>query len=53
MIAQAILEKGLIEGAIAGLSNALDTAGAVFAERPWLVLVIAGIVALFIFTRNR
>jgi hypothetical protein len=51
-IAQALIEKGLLDGAIAGVSSAVDAAGAVFQERPWLVVVVAGIVVLVIFVRR-
>jgi hypothetical protein len=51
-IAQALLEKGLLDGAIAGVSSAVDAAGAVFQERPWLAIVVALIVGLLIFSRR-
>jgi hypothetical protein len=51
-IAQAILEKGLLDGAIAGVSSAVYVAGAVFQERPWLVVVVAAIVVLVILGRR-
>ena len=51
-IAEALLEKGLLDGAVAGVSSAVDAAGAVFQERPWLVVVVAGIVGVLIFSRR-
>ena len=53
MIAQAILEKGVLDGAATGLSSIVDNAASVFQARPWILVVIAIAVGLFIFRRRR
>jgi hypothetical protein len=49
MIAQALVEKGLLDGALAGLSSAFDTGVMIFQEQPWLIAVIVAVAGFFLF----
>lgn len=53
MIAQAMLEKGLLDGAASSISNVVYPVASVFQERPWLAVVVAVVVFLLIFRRRR
>lgn len=52
MIAQAVLERGMLEGAIVGLFSAFHASVSVLLDHPWSVLVVAGLVSVLLFTRR-
>jgi len=52
VIAQALAEKGLLDGAISGASNFLTSAVDVFQARPYLLIVVA-VVLFFLLKPKR
>jgi hypothetical protein len=53
LVAQALLEKGLLESALAGMSSAVDATATVIREQPWLCAALVAIVCLFILNRRK
>jgi hypothetical protein len=52
MIAQALVERGMLEGAIVGMLGAFDTVVTVLLDHPLSVLVIAALVGVLLFSRR-
>jgi hypothetical protein len=53
MIAQALLEKSLLDTAVAGMSSAFDSVETVFLERPWVVVAVVALVVGFLMFGRR
>jgi ElaB/YqjD/DUF883 family membrane-anchored ribosome-binding protein len=53
LVAQALLEKGLLESALAGMSSAVDATATVIREQPWLCAALVAVVCLFILSRRK
>jgi hypothetical protein len=51
VIAQAMVEKGMLDGAVAGIHNALATVGHAIEAKPYLLIVLA--VVLFLLLKKR
>ena len=52
ILAQALAEKGALDGAITGVSAALSNLGGIVENRPWLLIVLA-VVLFFLLKRKR
>lgn len=52
MLAQALLEKGLLEGAILGVSNFAWHVGNIVQEQPYLAILV-GVVVVYLLIRRR
>lgn len=52
LLAQALVEKGVLDGAVLGFERLVDDAGSMVREYPWVALAVV-VVALFLFKRRR
>jgi hypothetical protein len=48
ILAQALLEHGMLDSAIAGAANLITDAGDLIQAKPWVLIIVAVIVALLI-----
>jgi hypothetical protein len=46
MLAQALIEKSMLDGMSQGISNTFERVGTVIQERPWIAIVVVIIVLL-------
>jgi hypothetical protein len=46
ILAQALIEKSLLDGMSVGISHAFDSAATLIQTRPWIAIVVAVIVLL-------
>lgn len=53
MIAQALVEKGFLDSAAAGMSDAVTNLATAMQERPLVVLAILAVIAVLVFGRRR
>ena len=52
MLAQALIEKGMLDGAIAGVSTFLLNVGEMVQARPYLLIVVAVVIVLLLRRRR-